>query len=252
VSFNYQVIIPARYASTRLPGKALLDIGGKPLIQHVYESAMASSAERVIIATDDKRIEKLAIAIDAEVVMTSSSHGSGTDRIAEVIVQSNMPDATIIVNVQGDEFDLPPAIIDQVATALHEHQSACMATLCEKITSLGEVADPDVVKVIFDKDNRAIYFSRSAIPWQKEPSEREQGFFYQAYRHIGIYAYRAGFLKTYSCLPHCPLEDSEKLEQLRAIYHGYKIHVEEACDKAGIGVDTEGDLELARKIATAN
>lgn len=252
MSFNYQVIIPARYASTRLPGKALLDIGGKPLIQHVYESAMASSAERVIIATDDERIEKLAIAIDAEVVMTSSSHASGTDRIAEVINQSNMPDDTIVVNVQGDEFDLPPAIIDQVATALYEHDSASMATLCEKITNPEMIANPNVVKVIFDKDNSAIYFSRSAIPWQKEPSEREQGFSYQAYRHIGIYAYRAGFLKTYTCLPHCSLEDSEQLEQLRAIYHGYKIHVEEACDKCGIGVDTEGDLEMAREIATAN
>ncbi|MFQ5659878.1 MAG: 3-deoxy-manno-octulosonate cytidylyltransferase [Gammaproteobacteria bacterium] len=243
---SFQVIIPARYASTRLPGKALLDIGGKPLIQHVYDSASASNAGQVLIATDDKRIESAARAFNAEVELTSSGHTSGTDRITEVVTRLGEADETIVVNVQGDEYGLPAAIINQVADILRTNTQKSISTLCVKIDDPAELNDPNVVKVIFDRDNTAIYFSRSPIPWHEQDSVELPC---QPFRHIGIYAYRAGFLKTYSRLPPCPLEASEKLEQLRAIYHGYKIHVEQACEDCGIGIDTQEDLDLARRTA---
>lgn len=248
MSLKYKVIIPARFSSTRLPGKPLLDIGGKPLIQYVYESALASRAEQVIIATDDARIAEAATGFGAKTLMTSPDHNSGTDRITEAVTLLGEPDDGMIVNVQGDEYGLPPAIIDQLANALYHHASASMATLCEKITESKQFHDPNAVKVVVAKDGSAIYFSRAPIPWYgKSGAEAPQNYPYPPYLHIGVYAYRAGFLKTYSALPHCPLERSEKLEQLRAIYHGYKIHVEEACDSCGIGVDTEADLQQARK-----
>jgi len=219
-----------------------MDIGGKPLIQHVYEASVGSSAQQVIIATDDERISDFARTLGAECIMTSTDHTSGTDRITETIKKLNESDDTVIVNVQGDEFGLPPALIDQVATALHKNPEKSIATLCEKISNIDEYDNPNSVKVILAKDNTAIYFSRAPIPWS-----RAQKISCQAYRHIGLYAYRAEFLKIFSALAHCPLEISEELEQLRAIYYGYKIHVEKACVRAGIGIDTEADLELARK-----
>ena len=241
MNFSYKVIIPARYASTRLPGKPLLEIGNLPLIQHVYNAALGSHADDIIIATDDHRIEDVVKSFGANVVMTSAKHTSGTERISEVVTQLGEVDEMIIVNLQGDEYGMKPALIDQVATALHNHPDKSMATLCEKITDEVDVEDPNVVKIIFDRNNTAIYFSRSPIPWTERINER------QAYRHIGIYAYRTDFLKQYSAMTVCPLEQSERLEQLRAIYNGYSIHVELACDSCGIGIDTSEDLEIASK-----
>ena len=179
--------------------------------------------------------------------MTSREHISGTDRIAEVIKRKNYQDDTIVVNVQGDEYGLASDLINQVAFALNDNPDKPMATLCEKIERVEDLDNPDVVKVVRDKNNTALYFSRSSIPWQ-EKCEKLQDYITPVYRHIGIYAYRAGFLKRFSKLPVCPLEQTERLEQLRAIYNGFDIQVEEACMQSGIGIDTDKDLELARSL----
>ncbi len=240
------VVIPSRYGASRLPGKPLLDIGGKTLIQHVYDAAADSQADSVLIATDDERIEDLARSFGAEVMMTATAHISGTDRITEVIKRKGCSDEMIVVNVQGDEFNLPPALINQVATALNENPDAAMATLCEKITDTEDLNNPNIVKVVRDKDENAIYFSRAAVPWGIGISDQGEAAC-QPFRHIGLYAYRAGFLKKFSELEGCPLEKTERLEQLRALYHGFDIHVAEACTEGGIGIDTEEDLDKARK-----
>jgi len=247
VTFRFQVVIPCRYHSTRLPGKPLLDIGGKTLIQHVYESAAGSSAVNVIVATDDARIEDMVHSFGGEALLTSPDHISGTDRISEIITSENIPDEDIIVNVQGDEFAIPAAQIDQVASLLNAHPEKHMATLCEPITGLEELADPHIVKVVRDKDDNALYFSRSPVPWQTG-SRDNSGTGIAAQRHVGLYAYRAGFLKNFPALEPCPLEKLEELEQLRALYNGYVIHVSEACTAGGIGIDTEDDLAKAREI----
>ncbi len=247
MSVAFQVVIPCRFGARRLPGKSLLDIGGITLIQHVYDAARKSQAESVIIATDDERIDDAARSFGAEVIMTATAHNSGSDRIAEVIERKNYQDDMIVVNVQGDEFGLPPMLIDQVAKSLHDNPDRQMATLCEQISEIADIEDPNVVKVIRDKNNKAIYFSRSAIPRQEDISTVEK-LISPVYRHIGTYAYRAGFLKLLSKLEPCALERAEKLEQLRAIYHGYSIQIEEACTNSGIGIDTEEDLGRARKL----
>ena len=243
MSIRYQIIIPSRYASTRLPGKPLLEIAGKPLIQHVYEAARASLAERIIIATDDERIRNSAMAVGAEVIMTSSHHNSGTDRLAEVVALMNESDDSIIVNLQGDEIGMPASLLNQVASALHSNPEKSMATLCAPITDTADYNNPNIVKVVFDNRNTAMYFSRSPLPWSKQ-GDVPAG----AYRHIGLYAYRCGFLKKFSATPVCQMERSESLEQLRALFHGMKIHVELACDHPGIGIDTPEDLEKARNL----
>lgn len=244
----FKVVIPARFAATRLPGKLLLEIDGKPLLQHVYEAAAASRAEQVVIATDDARIEDAATVFGAEVIMTSPEHRSGTDRIAEAVASLQEPDDAVIVNVQGDEYGLPPAIIDQLADALQNHADKPMATLCEKITTREQLNNPNVVKVVMDEARTALYFSRSVIPWCTGADTLSlEEYPLPPFRHIGIYAYRVGFLKTYAALPHCPLEDSEKLEQLRVLYHGYKILVAEACVATGMEINTPDDLERARR-----
>ena len=242
MNFKFKVIIPSRYASSRLPGKPLLEIAGKPLVQHVFEAAKASHAERIIIATDDERILDVAEKINAEVIMTSSQHNSGTDRLAEVITLLDEDEDAIIVNLQGDEIGMPASLIDQVASALNTNPEKSMATLCEPITNAEDYNDPNIVKVVFDDRNSALYFSRSPIPWTKQNGVPDE-----TYRHIGLYAYRCGFLKRFSTMPVCPLEQHESLEQLRALYNGEKIHVEIACDLTGIGIDTPEDLEKARK-----
>jgi len=247
VSFPFHVVIPCRYQASRLPGKALLDIGGKTLIQHVYDSAIKSQAESITIATDDERIENVARSFGAEVMMTSHEHKSGTDRVTEVVKRKNIKDKVIVVNVQGDEFALPSVLIDQVASALNKNPEKQMATLCELITDIQDLDNPDVVKVVRDKDNNAIYFSRSAIPWQKYTANTGEPVS-NTYRHIGLYAFRAGFLKQFSELQPCALENAEKLEQLRAVYNGYAIHVVEANTQCGIGIDTDDDLQKARKL----
>lgn len=237
---SFLVIIPARYDASRLPGKPLLDIHGKPMLQHTFEKARASGASAVYVATDDPRIERAAAGFGAEVIITSPAHRSGTDRIQEAVAMLGLPDEQIIVNVQADEPLLPPAVIDQVANNLAAHQDAGIATLCEPITSQAEIGDPSAVKVVLNKDGYALYFSRATIPWQASVSAGN------CYRHIGIYAYRVATLNAFVSWPVAELEVAEKLEQLRALHNGVPIHVAVSSQSIPAGVDTEKDLEAVR------
>ena len=238
---EFIVVIPARYASTRLPGKPLEEIGGKPLVQHAYEAARGSRASLVIIATDDNRIQQACAAFCKEVELTSSTVASGTDRIAEVVRRRRIPEDRIVVNVQGDEYALPPTLIDQVADLLAADPTAVMATLCEPIRREADWRDSDIVKVVVTADGHALYFSRAPIPWA-EPGPASGCTF----RHIGLYAYRTGFLLEYAGLAPPGLETAERLEQVRALHHGYRIRVAIACAEAGIGIDSRKDLDQAR------
>lgn len=251
---SFTVIIPARYESSRFPGKPLVDIHGKPMVQHVYEKAVASGATQTIVATDDDRIKAAVEAFGGEVCMTSSSHQSGTERLAEVIGKLDISGAENIVNVQGDEPFIPVENITQVAQNLSSHGKASMATLSVAIDDLEEALNPNAVKVVTDKAGFALYFSRSTIPydrerflalWQSGQDATEIGDFYQ--RHIGIYAYRAEFIKRYIAMAASPLEKIESLEQLRVLWHGEKIHVEQAKVAPPPGIDTPSDLEAALK-----
>lgn len=241
---KYSVVIPARYAATRLPGKPLLDIAGKPMLQHTWERASASSAERVIIATDDERIEATAKGFGAEVCMTSSEHRSGTDRIQEVGRKLGFADEHIVVNVQADEPLIPPTVIEQVAANLDIHEAG-IATLCETITSADEVTNPNAVKVVMSRSGRALYFSRSTIPHDASASAGN------CYRHIGLYAYRVEVLNRFVTWPASSLELTEKLEQLRALDNDVLIHVEASRESIPAGVDTEQDLEAVRRLLAA-
>jgi 3-deoxy-manno-octulosonate cytidylyltransferase (CMP-KDO synthetase) len=248
---TFKVVIPARYNSIRLPGKPLLDIAGKPMIQHVYERSLESGAEEVIIATDDTRIAEAVDKFGGTVCMTSPAHQSGTDRLAEVIDQKGELDSKIIVNVQGDEPLMPPALIRQVAENLQTHQDADMATLSVKIETAAELFDPHVAKVVTNKNGYAVYFSRAVIPWDREAfaSTTEQLPENAIHhRHIGIYAYRCGFLRQYVQWQPSPIEQMESLEQLRVLWNGHRIHVADAIEVPGHGVDTKKDLELVNKI----
>ena len=245
---SFRVIIPARYESTRLPGKPLRDMAGKPMIQHVYDCATRSDAAQVIIATDDARIQQAAENFGATVCMTSTQHRSGTERLAEVIETLHIADDDIIVNVQGDEPLMPTVCINQVAEALANSSPASVATLCTPITTHHQLFDPHVVKVVRDTDNMALYFSRAPIPWHRDefatkpdslPTDNTPYF-----RHIGLYAYRAGYIRNYVKLAACDLEQAESLEQLRVLYHGGRIVCVEAHEVPGPGVDTEADLEM--------
>lgn len=246
------IIIPARYNSTRLPGKPLLDINGKSLIQHVYEKAIKSKAREVIIATDDNRIEQAALNFGAQVCMTRNDHPSGTDRLAEVVTSLGLKEDEIVVNLQGDEPMMPASLLEQVASSLQTSSNAAMSTLCEKIESVEELFDPNIVKVVFDQMGYALYFSRAPIPWERGKFDQKATNIDQTvkscYRHIGLYAYRADFLKKYPQLAVCQMEQQEALEQLRAMYYGYRIHVDVAKEDAGLGIDTQEDLEKVRKV----
>lgn len=243
---SFTVVIPARYQSTRLPGKPLADIGGKPMIQWVYEQALQAGAQRVIIATDDERVEQSAQAFGADVCMTSPDHESGTERLAEVVKLMAIPDDHIIVNVQGDEPLIPPSIISQVADNLANSQ-APMATLGVEIEEAAEVFNPNAVKVVTDKDGYAMYFSRASIPWDRD-NFNDNKVVQPLLRHIGIYAYRAGFINTYINWQPSALEKIECLEQLRVLWYGEKIHVAVAKEAPAAGVDTPEDLEAVRAI----
>jgi len=248
---SYIVIIPARYSSSRLPGKPLMDIAGKPMIQHVFEQAKKSRAERIVIATDDQRIMDVAQSFGAEVVMTSDKHPSGTDRLEEVVSKLGLPHDGIVVNVQGDEPLIPPELIDQVAENLSAQPSAGMATLCEQIHDVESVCNPNVVKVVFDGSGLANYFSRAPIPWSRESFSDPQPYLPKDsdyYRHIGIYAYRVSFLKDYVTWPPSMTEQVERLEQLRALSNGVNIHVEITKASPPAGVDTQEDLERLRAL----
>lgn len=247
---SFTVIIPARYASSRLPRKPLADIAGKPMIQHVWEKTQQAGANRVIIATDHEEIEQVAKTFSAEVCMTSTEHNSGTERLAEVIEKMAIADDEIIVNVQGDEPLIPPVIIQQVAQNLAENQ-VNMATLAVKLETKEELFNPNCVKVVTDQKGMALYFSRAAIPFARDYfADCNDAFFAsQPYlRHIGIYAYRAKFVNQYICWQPTVLEKLESLEQLRALWYGEKIHVELAKEAPQVGVDTLEDLERVRQI----
>ena len=255
---SFTVVIPARFASSRLPGKLLLDLAGKPIIQHVYERAKESGAEQVIIATDSQEIITSAKGFSAEVVLTSTEHQSGTDRIAEVVEKYQLLDETVIVNVQGDEPLIDPENIHKVAEDLEHHSDASIATLCTEIDNLQDLLDPNKVKVVTDDQGYALYFSRAPIPWNREqftellqqkPNTLDlQRIETTYYCHMGIYAYRAGFLKTYVQLPQSILETTEALEQLRALSNGYKIHVGVSGHDESIGIDTEEDYQKVREL----
>ena len=247
---SFKIIIPARYASSRLPGKPLLDIAGKPMIQHVYERAIESEATEVIIATDDDRIKQSAKSFGAKVCMTKRDHPSGTDRLAEVASIFQFNDDHIIVNLQGDEPCLPSELINQVAADLAQNCNADIATLYSQITQLEHVFDPNVVKVILDIDGYALYFSRAPIPWIRDHFSKKSipDMTLPHYRHIGLYAYRTSFLTHYAELSSSLIEQAESLEQLRALFHGKKIHLSEAKINSGHGVDTMADLLLVRSL----
>jgi 3-deoxy-manno-octulosonate cytidylyltransferase (CMP-KDO synthetase) len=246
---SFIVVIPARYHSTRLPAKPLVDIVGKTMIERVALQALKSGAERVIVATDDQRIADVLVDMqDIEVCMTSKNHESGTDRLAEVCSKYQFSEDAIIVNVQGDEPLIPPAVIKQVATNLQQHELASMATLSAPIEDYADVFNSNAVKVVSDKHAMALYFSRATIPWNRDDfnaqNKNNQCVDLSALqRHIGIYAYRAGFLAEYAQLSVSPLEVIEKLEQLRVLWHGYKIHVQQACEVPPAGIDTSDDLQ---------
>ncbi|AIW14456.1 3-deoxy-manno-octulosonate cytidylyltransferase [Vibrio tubiashii] len=245
---SFTVVIPARYQSTRLPGKPLADICGKPMIQWVYEQAIQAGADKVIVATDDSRVEQAIEAFGGQVCMTSPNHESGTERLAEVVEKMAIPDDHIIVNVQGDEPLIPPSIITQVAENLANSQ-APMSTLAVEISDEAEVFNPNAVKVLTDKDGYAMYFSRATIPWDRDSFADDAKIIKQPLmRHIGIYAYRAGFINTYINWEPTALEKIECLEQLRVLWYGEKIHVEVAKEAPAAGVDTPEDLEVVRSI----
>jgi 3-deoxy-manno-octulosonate cytidylyltransferase (CMP-KDO synthetase) len=245
----FRVVIPARYAATRLPGKALMPLAGKPIVQWVYERASAAGAQEVLIATDDDLIVSAAHSFGAEAVMTAAAHASGTDRIAEVARVRGWPPASVVVNVQGDEPLMPTALIRQVAALLATHADADIATLASPITVLSEFLDPNTVKVVADAAGRALYFSRAPIPWNRDGAPTglaSQRDLTGARRHIGIYAYRVAALLRLAALPVSDLENSEKLEQLRALEAGFDLRVGEALERPGPDVNTLADLERVR------
>lgn len=247
----FHVIIPARFESSRLPGKPLMEIHGKPMIEWTWQQARRSGAERIIIATESKQVQHVCEAFGAEVCLTADHHQSGTERIAEVIEIAGLGGDEVIVNVQGDEPMLPPELIHQVADGLLAHPEISMATLCEPIADVDTVLDPNAVKVTRDVANRAINFSRAPLPWSRDTFSTEVKTLPKEWaykRHIGLYAYRAGFVKQYVSWPECALEQVEKLEQLRVLWHGEKILVLDALCEAGVGVDTEADLQKVRRL----
>jgi len=235
---KFIIIIPARYASTRLPGKPVLDVAGKPLIMRVVEAALTSTAQRVIVATDDTRVASVVQKTPAEVCMTDARHMSGTDRIAEVITRLGLSDDTLIVNLQGDEPQVPACLITQLARCL-DTGSVQMASLCTPLSTYGQANDPSVVKVVRDSEDFALYFSRSAIPCSRDG----QFDYTHLRRHLGLYAYRAGFVRTFAAWPACPPEQDEKLEQLRVLWYGARILVPDALVAPPAGIDTAEDLE---------
>jgi len=250
---DFHVIIPARLDSTRLPGKVLLDIAGKPMIQHVYERAKASGASHVVIATDDEKIAQISEDFGADVCMTESSHQSGTERLSEAVANLGFEEDDIIVGLQADEPLMSPKLITQLAQNLFDHDHVKVATLAAKLKSAEDLFNPNVVKVVLNHRNFAMLFSRAPMPWErdrfgsiKHPEIEKLKLADGYYRHIGMYAYRAGFLETYANWPACTLEKLESLEQLRILWNGFKIHVGITDVVVPAGVDTQADLERVR------
>ncbi|MDR0247124.1 MAG: 3-deoxy-manno-octulosonate cytidylyltransferase [Burkholderiales bacterium] len=253
---SFTIIVPARFASTRLPGKPLADLGGAPMVVRVAQQAARIRSARIIVATDDARIAQAVSDAGIETLMTRPDHPTGTDRIAEAVETLGLPDHSIVVNVQGDEPFLAPTLIERVAEKLVLHEDAAMATACHPLRSLSEARNPNVVKVVLDHFGYALYFSRALIPFARDamaslPEETILSAYpaeHPLYRHYGLYAYRASFLRLFPTLPMAPIEDIEKLEQLRVLWHGYRIVVEIADEAPAPGIDTEEDLAAARQL----
>ncbi|MDT8320209.1 MAG: 3-deoxy-manno-octulosonate cytidylyltransferase [Xanthomonadales bacterium] len=242
---GFRVVIPARYASMRLPGKPLLEIAGRPLIEHVYRRAVQASASAVVIATDDAAIHAVAERLGAQAVMTSPDHQSGSDRIAECADRLGWDDETLVVNLQGDEPLMPSACLEQVAALLTADPDADVSSLYWPVASADEASDPNSVKVVVDRSGAALYFSRAAIPYPRAAAQTVWK------RHIGLYAYRAGALRAFAATAPGELEQSEKLEQLRFLEAGRKIRMARACEAIPAGVDTLADLQRVRDLLAA-
>ena len=250
---HFRVVIPARYASSRLPGKPLADIGGRPMVLHVLERALQAGAESVVVATDDMRVQLAVEAAGYQALMTSPDHQSGTERLVEVAETLGWDDDALVVNVQGDEPLIDPEWIRAAARQLVVHEDAVMATLAHPIHDHAEFINPNVVKVLSDEAGYALYFSRAPIPWPRDAFAAQAAMPHElgALRHIGLYAYRAGFLRTYAGLAASPLERYEMLEQLRVLWHGHRISLGIMPTAPAPGVDTPEDLELVRKLIAA-
>jgi len=249
---GFTVLIPARLASTRLPDKPLADIAGLPMVVHVARRAGQSGAARVVVAADDARIVDACAAHGVEALLTRKDHPSGSDRLAEACVQLGLPDEALVVNVQGDEPLIQADLIDAVACTLAERPEAEMSTAVHAIDSLEEFLNPNVVKAVLDARGMALYFSRAPIPWWRDGHLSGGGFSAlpspAPWRHIGIYGYRAGFVRRFPSLPPAPIETGEALEQLRALWHGHRIAVHQSAHAPGPGVDTPADLERVRRL----
>lgn len=250
-STPFIAVIPARRASTRLPDKALADIHGKPMVVRVAERALQSAATRVLVATDDQTIAGVCAAHGIEAIMTRADHPSGTDRIAEVALALELADDALVVNVQGDEPLIDAGLIDQCAARLAASPDCAISTACHAIDNAADLFNPNVVKVVCDRAGRALYFSRAPIPWERaafqtDPPGGTRASTVAALRHIGLYAYRVAFLKQFPALELAPLEQLEALEQLRALWHGYRITVFESTHAPAPGVDTAEDLAEVR------
>ncbi len=250
---HFRVVIPARYASSRLPGKPLADIGGKPMVLRVLERALQAGAESVVIATDDVRVQQAVEAAGYQALMTSPEHQSGTERLVEVAETLGWSDDTLVVNVQGDEPLIDPALIREAARQLVLHDDAVMATLAHPIHDHADFVNPNVVKVVADEAGYALYFSRAPVPWPRDAFAVHQAMPHElgALRHIGLYAYRAGFLRTYASLTRSPHERYEMLEQLRVLWHGHRISLGITPIAPAPGVDTPEDLERVRSLFAA-
>jgi 3-deoxy-manno-octulosonate cytidylyltransferase (CMP-KDO synthetase) len=248
---GYTVIIPARLASTRLPGKPLADIGGLPMVVRVAQRAAASGARRVVVAGDDASIVQACAQHGVEALLTRTDHASGSDRLAEACTLLGLDGDAVVVNVQGDEPLIDPALVSRCAAVLAEHPDCVMATAAHPLSTLAEYLNPNIVKVVLDAAGRALYFSRAPLPWQRDGNAdgvRVLPANPAPLRHIGLYAYRAGFLRRFPVLPAAPIEHTEALEQLRVLWHGERIAVHVTPDDPGAGVDTPEDLERVRAL----
>jgi len=250
---HFRVVIPARFDSSRLPGKPLADIGGRPMVLRVLERALLSGAESVVVATDDIRVQQAVEAAGYQALMTSPDHQSGTERLVEVAETLGWSDDTLVVNVQGDEPLIEPELIREAARQLVLHSDAVMATLAHPIHDHADFINPNVVKVVADESGYAVYFSRAPIPWPRDAFAAQATMPHElgALRHIGLYAYRAGFLRTYASLTASPLERYEMLEQLRVLWHGHRISLGITPTAPAPGVDTQEDLERVRQLFAA-
>jgi len=247
---HFVVVIPARYASTRLPGKPLADIAGKPMVVHAADRARESGAAEIVVATDDERVREAVVRHGYAALMTRPDHPTGTDRIAEVALARGWNDEVVVVNVQGDEPRLPPQLIRTVAEQLASHSEAAIATACHAIHTAQELFDPNAVKVVLDGRGYALYFSRAPIPWARDAFANDRSRLPRGlpvYRHLGLYAYRCGFLRRYAQLTPVDIERFESLEQLRALAHGFRIAVAITASAPEPGVDTAEDLEKMRQ-----